>query len=298
MNEFKVSVIIPVYNAEKYLEKAVQSALDLKDVEEIILVEDNSPDGSLALCRQLESNFEKVKLFRHPNGENLGAGASRNLGIEKSSCDFISFLDADDWYLPNRFEAARQLFKNPIIDGIYEPIGAWFYNNVGSLFGKKISKEQGDKIVTFLREPVKSTELFYSLLSQTNGNFSTDGITLKRSFLAKVGNFSTSLKLHQDTEYWIRCAYHGNLIAPENPKVVAIRGVHDENRINSVNFYSKARFYNSLFKRFRNKPMSLKEKILLYKKGIFFNPHRKFYGGPALKKYPEIVKLFWKSLST
>lgn len=298
MNEFKVTVIIPVYNAEKFLEKAVKSALSLSAVGEIILIEDNSPDNSLEICRELETLSEKIKLFRHPNGENRGAGASRNLGLEKANFEYVAFLDADDWYLPNRFKKAKTLFEDPEVDGVYEPIGTWFYEQEGALFGKKISKEKGDQIVTFLKKPVKSEDLFFSLLSQSNGNFSTDGITIRQSLVKKVGFFSTELKLHQDTEYWIRCAYYGTLIAPEDPEVVAIRGVHDENRINSVNFYSKAKFYKSLFQRFRNKPMSLKEKLLLYKKGIFFNPDRKFHQGPASKKYPEIVKLFWKSIIT
>lgn len=297
MNEFKVSVIIPVYNAERYLNKAVKSALDLSEVGEIILIEDNSPDNSLAICRELENSFDRVRLFRHPNGKNKGAGASRNLGIDKSACDFISFLDADDWYLPNRFEQAKQLFENPEIDGVYEPIGTWFYNEEGALFGKKISKKKGDQIITFLKNPVSPEDLFYSVLSQSNGNFSTDGITIRRSLVEKVGKFSVDLKLHQDTEYWIRCAYCGTLTAPENPKVVAIRGVHDENRINNVNFQSKAKFYRSLFEKLHKKTMSFEEKVLLYKKYIFFNTERKFYNGPAIKKYPELLKIFFKTLS-
>lgn len=296
MSEFKVTVIIPVYNAEKYLKKAVNSAVGLNEVGEVILIEDNSPDNSLKICKELDSSLEKVKLFRHPNGVNRGAGASRNLGLAKASYDFVAFLDADDWYLPNRFEQARNLLKDPDIDGIYEPIGTWFYEQEGALFGKKISKEKGDKIVTFLKNPVRPEDLFFSLLSQRNGNFSTDGITIRRSLIEKVGYFSTELKLHQDTEYWIRCAYYGTLISPANPKVVAIRGVHNENRINNVNFHSKAKFYNSLFKRFRKETLSLNEKILLYKKGVFFNPDRKFYVGPVSKKYPELVKILLKSL--
>ncbi|MUP46851.1 glycosyltransferase family 2 protein [Gramella sp. BOM4] len=295
---FQVSVIIPVYKAEKYLRKAVESAIHLVEVGEIILIEDKSPDDALIVCNDLEREYEKVKLYRHPNEENKGAGASRNLGIEKSSCEFISFLDADDWYKSNRFEKTKILFKDPGVDGVYEPVGTWFYEQEGALFGKKITKEKGDQIITFLKNPVEPENLFYSLMSQSNGNFHTNGITIRRSLIDKAGFFSTELKLHQDTEYWIRCAYYGTLIAPKDPDVVAIRGVHDENRINSVNFYSKAKFYKSLFRRFRNKPMSLKEKLLLYKKGIFFNPDRKFHQGPASKKYPEIVKLFWKRIIT
>lgn len=293
---FQISVIIPVYNAEKYLRKAVESAINLFEVGEVILVEDRSPDDALIICNDLEKEYEKLKLYRHPNGENRGAGASRNLGIEKAKCEFIAFLDADDWYLPNRFHKARELFKDQTIDGIYEPVGTWFYEGKGSLFGKIISKAEGDKIITFLRSPVEPKNLFHSLLSQSNGNFHTNGITLRKSLVKKVGVFSTELKLHQDTEYWMRCAYHGKLMAPSNPEIVAIRGVHEDNRIKGVNYQSKARFYNVLFNRFKNKKLRWKERVLLYKKNIFFNPDRKYFGVKTWKKYPEILRISLKTI--
>ena len=67
MPSFKISVIIPVYNAESYLRKAVQSAVNLVEVGEIILIEDQSPDNALVLAKKLEQEFEKVKLFLHPD---------------------------------------------------------------------------------------------------------------------------------------------------------------------------------------------------------------------------------------
>ena len=123
----KISVIIPVYNAEKYVEQAVNSALQFQEVFEIILIEDHSPDNALEICENLAKQHHRVKLFQHPDRQNHGAGASRNLGIEKASGDFISFLDADDYYLPNRFDSERELFKNPNVDGVYGAIGVHYY---------------------------------------------------------------------------------------------------------------------------------------------------------------------------
>jgi len=296
MKEFQVSVIIPVYNAEKFLRKAFESAVHLEEVGEVILVEDASPDNALMICQELEKEYAKVKLFRHPDGKNRGAGASRNLGIEKATCEFIAFLDADDWYLPNRFKEAKKILKNPNIDGVYEPMGTWFYEDVGLLFGKKMSKEEGDAIITFLRKPVQPEDLFYSLLSKANGSFHTNGISLRKSLIEKVGLFSSKLKLHQDTEYWIRCAFYGKLISPPNPKIVAIRGVHDENRINGVNFQSKANFYRVLFEGLKKKNLNWEARLLLYKKYILFNPERKFHGAKTWRKYPELLKITLKTL--
>src|SRR5687767_10956534 len=106
----KISVIIPVYNAEKYVTQAVESALQFEEVYEVILIEDKSPDNALEVCRQLAEKNDRVKLFQHPDKGNHGAGPTRNLGLENATGDFIAFLDADDYYLPNRFDAEKELF--------------------------------------------------------------------------------------------------------------------------------------------------------------------------------------------
>ena len=92
----EISVIIPVYNAATFLRKAVESAVNLDEVKEILLVEDASTDNSLALCRTLQTEYPKVKLFQHPDYGNHGAGASRNKKKKKKTQEFIEVLDADD----------------------------------------------------------------------------------------------------------------------------------------------------------------------------------------------------------
>ena len=109
---FLVSVITPVYNAEQFVRAAVESAVHLEEVGEIILIEDGSPDNALSICEELTKKYEKIKLYRHPGGVNKGAGASRNLGIKKAGFEYIALLDADDKYLPNRFKAERRIFQS------------------------------------------------------------------------------------------------------------------------------------------------------------------------------------------
>jgi len=91
----KVSVVIPVYNAAEFVRKAVESALEQEQTSQVVLVEDGSIDGSLAVCRQLESQYPSVTLVRHMDGGNHGAGASRNPGIQRSDAPFVAFLDDD-----------------------------------------------------------------------------------------------------------------------------------------------------------------------------------------------------------
>ena len=140
----KISVITPVYNAEKYITQAVESALQFPELYEIILVEDKSPDNALEVCKKLAEKHDRVKLFQHPDKGNHGAGASRNLGMKNATGDFIAFLDADDYYLPNRFDAERELFKNPEVDGVYGAIGVHYYSEKAKeqyfpIFGNRLT---------------------------------------------------------------------------------------------------------------------------------------------------------------
>jgi glycosyltransferase involved in cell wall biosynthesis len=124
----KVSVIVPVFSAELYLRQAVFSALQQPETAEILLVEDGSPDGCLAICHRLQQEHASVRVLRHPNGQNHGPSASRNLGIREAVFPFIAFLDADDFYLPGRFSLARQLFElHEEADGVYEATGVQPY---------------------------------------------------------------------------------------------------------------------------------------------------------------------------
>ncbi|WP_283250741.1 glycosyltransferase family 2 protein [Chryseobacterium capnotolerans] len=67
----RISVVIPVYNAEKFVSQAVDSVLQFDEVHEIILVEDESPDNALQICQQLAEKHERVKLYQHPDKKTM-----------------------------------------------------------------------------------------------------------------------------------------------------------------------------------------------------------------------------------
>lgn len=99
----KVSVIIPAYNAEKYVCCAVDSALaqTLRDTE-IVIVDDCSADGTLELITAKYGSDERVKILSQPH--NGGVGAARNRGMKEAKGEYIAFLDADDAYMPDMLE--------------------------------------------------------------------------------------------------------------------------------------------------------------------------------------------------
>ncbi|WP_228453156.1 glycosyltransferase family 2 protein [Chryseobacterium sp. CH1] len=179
----KISVIIPVYNAEKYVSQAVESALQFDEVCEIILVEDKSPDQALEVCKQLAEKHERVKLYQHPDKGNHGAGPTRNLGIEKATGDFISFLDADDYFLPNRFDAEKELFKKPEVEGVYGALGVHYYTEKAkaqyySLFGDRLT-------TVYKRHEPEDVFPGQIYMLGSFGLFSIDALTIRRDSLIK-----------------------------------------------------------------------------------------------------------------
>lgn len=250
MKSFQVSVIVPVFNAEHFVVQAVESAVVLEEVGEVILVEDGSPDNALERCRELTLKYNNVKLYRHPDGQSKGPGASRNLGIENSSFDFIAFLDADDWYLPNRFKMDREVFMDhPEAEGVYNATGFYYEE----------SKHLDLAKLTTFRERVSPQKLAVSLLRGNKGNFTTNAITLKRNLIDRAGGFSEKLQLHQDTHMWIRCAVHGAIFPSELEVPVAVRRVHKNNRIVHRNTDSHNLYYRFLYLSLREAKISDKE---------------------------------------
>lgn len=96
-----ISVIMPVYNGEKYLRDAIESVLSQTYVDfEFIIIDDASKDGSVAIVR--EYNDDRIKFFK--NDTNMGVAATLNKGIDLASGKYIARMDCDDISMPNRFE--------------------------------------------------------------------------------------------------------------------------------------------------------------------------------------------------
>ena len=103
MNEL-ISIIVPVYNVEKYLEKCLNSLVNqtYKNLE-IICVNDGSPDGSLKILEEFSKRDTRVKIVSQ---ENQGLSGARNTGLKHVKGEYVAFLDSDDWIDENAFESA------------------------------------------------------------------------------------------------------------------------------------------------------------------------------------------------
>lgn len=110
----KISVIIPVYNVEKYLDKCVQSVINqtYKNLE-IILVDDGSTDTSGVLCGEYAKWDERIKVIHKSNG---GLSQARNKGLDMATGEYIFFLDSDDFLALNTFEKLMRVLKEEQAD--------------------------------------------------------------------------------------------------------------------------------------------------------------------------------------
>ncbi|NTS43775.1 glycosyltransferase [Flavisolibacter sp. BT320] len=263
MSPFSVSVIIPVYNAARYLTEAVASAVALPDVIEVLLVEDASSDDSLQVCFILAEKYRTVHVLQHADKKNHGVAASRNLGIRAAKADFIAFLDADDYYLPGRFEKEREIFaSNADVDGVYGCNKAVFENEDV----KKKFLQQYESEVTTVSQTLPPGELFKALLYGGYGRFHTSAITLRKSIFFSAGFFNTSLRMAEDSELWLKLSLKGKLVAGSIDLPVAIRRVHGSNSIHQTALaveYRK-RMYEALF------PWALKQDVSFDVKNSFF----------------------------
>lgn len=116
-----ISIIIPVYNSEKYLELSVGSVLKQTFTDwELILINDGSTDSSLTLCKKYEQNDSRIHVFSQ---DNAGQASARNLGLQNASGKYISFLDSDDSFSNDTLlENIKILQHNEAIECLQFPI--------------------------------------------------------------------------------------------------------------------------------------------------------------------------------
>lgn len=246
-----LSVVIPAYKAERYLERAVRSALAQPEVSEVVLVEDGSPDGTLAACERAAALDPRVRLHRHAGGRNLGAAATRNLGLKEARGELIAFLDADDYYLPGRFRVALEILRDARVDGVYEAIGTGFESDAARdefLARRKETLTEDERRLTTVRPHTTAETLFADLLLGRAGFCHLDGLTVRRSLVERTGPFHPELRLHQDLHWIIRLAYYGRLRPGRLDEGVAIRWVHENNRITKATRDVSRPYRDVLFK--------------------------------------------------
>lgn len=189
-----ISVVIPVYNAEKYLKKSLESILRQTYPEwEMILIDNGSEDRSLEICQEYSEKEERIRVLHQFRNE--GVSVARNLGIEKATGDYITFLDADDWveedYLEQLLKTAEDSKADMLMCG-YQKV----YGRNREIEETRTEKEtQEFTIKTYNRKDYISTCLL-------NGYTHCWGVLYKLSLLEGI-RFPSGVSIGEDVLFLI-----------------------------------------------------------------------------------------------
>jgi len=190
----KVSIIIPCYNAERYIAETVQSVLNQKLVNseiEIIIVNDGSTDHSMEILKQF-GTLSGVKII---NQENRGVSFARNKGIEFATGDFIQFLDSDDLLEPEKLQIQIDALVKTGCDVAYGDWIKYQENDLGLFYdSEKISGAMKGK---------PEIELF------TDFWCPPAALLFRKEIVGKIGGFRETLPIIQDARYFLDAALSG-----------------------------------------------------------------------------------------
>ncbi|AFY40739.1 glycosyltransferase [Nostoc sp. PCC 7107] len=231
-----VSVIIPAYNAEKTIQKTVASVLEqsLSDFE-LIIINSSSSDSTLNKISQIQDS--RIKLFTYPQAN---ASVNRNRGLLHTTTEFVSFLDADDLWKPDKLEAQYQALQENT-----EAVVAYSFTDA--------IDENGN----FLRKCSHATWTgnVYPQLLLDDFIGSGSNVMVRRQVFREVGEFDELLTNAEDTDMWLRLAADYNFVPIK--KVQILYRVSTNSKSSNI-LGSEASNLRIINKVFNNVPPTLK----------------------------------------
>lgn len=195
-----ISVVIPVYNGERYIGEAIESVLAQNhDNIEIIVVNDGSTDAT----EDVVHSYQEVKVISQPR---KGVSTARNRGIEISSGEFIAFLDADDLWTKDKLRIQNSLFMS-------HPRTDMVFGHVEQFFSPELADSLQGKI---------------NMISGAMPGFIPGAMLIKRKSFLKAGLFNEGFRLGEFIDWYMRAVDMGlqSLLSPE---VILRRRIHDTN---------------------------------------------------------------------
>lgn len=200
----KISVIIPVYNIEQYIQECISSILNQTHKNlEIIIINDGSTDGSKDICTQASTKDARIKLI---NQENRGVSAARNAGLEIATGDYITFVDGDDSAPPEYIEHLLSMTRDSTIDIVTS---------------KTKSGDIGLSTEPSTLSTISGKEAAIRLMHQRilNGPM---GKLIKRDLLNTI-RFQEDLKVGEDLVLNYQILRKANLVATSNARLYTYR---------------------------------------------------------------------------
>lgn len=203
----RFSVIVPLYNKERYVKKAIESVLaqTYRDFE-LIIVDDGSTDNSAAICEELLSKYYTSHNIHHTSHiihqRNSGVSAARNRGVVESRGEFLCFLDADDWWEPTWLEEMDKLITE------YPDAGLYATNYIYYKPGKThvaLNLERG--YMNYPEAYLHSTQMPVTSITTC----------MPHRVFDEMGGFPVGVKLGEDFLLWAKTALHYKVAFCDKP---------------------------------------------------------------------------------
>lgn len=219
------SIVIPVYNKEKFVEKTLKSVLAQTFTDfEILIVNDGSTDESEKII--LGFKDERIRYF---SKQNEGVARARNFGIEKAVSEYICFLDADDYWYPNFLEIMNYYIQKFPEEKVFASAIEIETNKNTFPAHYSFAKKGNFEIVNFFDASKKEAVIW------------TSSVCIHREVFDKSGVFDTQIKVSEDTDLWIRMGLHYKVVFIWT---ILARYVFDEKSISrSMNYIFEDTFF-------------------------------------------------------
>lgn len=210
----RISVIAALFNHEKYVAKAIESVISQTFTDwELILWDDGSSDRSLEIAKSYAAKDpERIFVHKHEFGANRGQENTRNAAIAKARGEFLSLLDTDDYFHPEKLKSLFAVLNSDI--------------SVGLAFGRvEVVSDQGGRSVKTLAASEMSGEVFDELVLD---NFiSACAVLFRKKFVEEGMKFDSRFKTIGEYPLWLEIARNSKVAFV--PQVVAYWRVHDSN---------------------------------------------------------------------
>jgi glycosyltransferase involved in cell wall biosynthesis len=230
-----VSVIIPVYNGEKTIRETIESVLKQTCSDfELLVINDGSQDSTLEVVSSFQD--DRLKVFSYPNS---GLAASRNRGIDRACGEYISFIDADDLWTPNKLEFQLKALQENDKAAVAYSWTAYINELSQSLNQGSYMKVNGDVYAKLL--------LIDFIASGSNP-------LIRRQALTEVGGFDESLSTAADWDMWLRLAARYHFACVPSPQILYRMSV---NSMSSNVYKQEAESLQVIEKAFSHVPDSL-----------------------------------------
>lgn len=214
----KISVIIPVYNAEKYLHKCIDSLLtQIFSDFELLLIDDGSTDHSGVICDQYAAKDARVRVFHKPNG---GVSSARNLGLLNALGEWISYIDSDDWIEPMMY---KELYEKAVLDG-----SDIVYSDVNMVF---------DGFCEYYKTATYSTNKELMMKNYITSVWTSLVYMIVKREIYEANNLKSSTQLSYCEDFWlsVRLFFYAKKISYINKAFYNYNRINEASRVHTLN---------------------------------------------------------------